>query len=234
MHNRYAGIMLCFVVAGIWFSLIRSRSRIEIQSPKKCAQWKDSSVLSNRCSRSLSRTLSMNEMEQSLAYLIPAEMHHHHDVGTADWYALVLFPSFEYEVARRCVLEGEDHPYCDSVQREKYHRLVNQQLMMMLASKNEEIQHRGMILACERSKKGRLLEIPQNASIKLSNMILYTQLCTESIEERQKRIRRALKDDSLRSMALLSLGLYQDRDVSFQGLQSWTPLEKSFAQGVQE
>ena len=176
----------------------------------------------------------MNEMEQSLSYLIPAEMRHQHDVGTADWYALVLFPSFEYEVARRCVLEGEDHPYCDSVQREEYHRLVNKQLMMMLASKNEEIQHRGMILACERSKKGRLLEIPQKASTRLSNMILYTQLCTESIDERQMRISQALEDDSLRSMALLSLGLHQDKEVDLRIDQKWTPLERSFAQGLQE
>ena len=191
-------------------------------------------MLSNRCTRAQVRTSSTVEIEQRLSYLIPAEMIRHHDVGTSDWYALALFPSVEYEVVRRCMLEGEEHPYCDSAKREEYHRLINQQLMMMLASENEDIQHRGMILACERSKKGRLLEIPQNASSKLSSMILYTQLCIDSAESRKGIVRNALRDDSLRSMALLSLRKNQDAGISVRADELWTPLEKSLSQGTQE
>ena len=102
----------------------------------------------------------------------------------------------------------------------------------MMTSKNEEVQHRGMILACERSKKGRILDIPETASVKVQNMVLYTQLCTQSIEDRNMRIQNALNDDSLRSMALLSVMSQRDLDVSVA--DSWTLLEKSFAQGSQE
>ena len=234
MQNRKAEILFLCVVVGIWYFLGRSYKKLEIQRPKTCAEWNESTTLSNRCIRSQAPVLSIDDIEQRLSYLMPTEMIRHHDVGASDWYALVLFPSIEYELVRRCVLEGEDHSYCDSVQREEYHRLVNKRLIMMLASKNEEVKHRGMILACERSKKGRILEIPTNAPVKLRNMILYTQLCSDSAEERKQRIRNSLKDDSLRSMALLSLIQSKDIDVSFDVNEMWSPLEKSFSHGAQE
>lgn len=220
------------VVVGIWFSLDQAPTERGATQPKTCVEWNESAVLSNRCARSLVYSSAIKETEQRLAYLIPKEMIRLHDVGTSQWYSLALFPSIEYEVVRRCVLEGEEHPFCDSAKREEYHRLVDKKLLFMMTSKNEEVQHRGMILACERSKKGRILDIPETASVKVQNMVLYTQLCTQSIEDRNMRIQNALNDDSLRSMALLSMMSQRDLDVSVA--DSWTLLEKSFAQGSQE
>ena len=232
MHNRNEWIVFLCVVVGIWYLLGQSPTTFDVQKSKTCLQWNESSILSNRCARSLAHTSTIKETEQRLSYLIPKEMIRLHDVGRADWYSLVLFPSIEYEVVRRCVFEGEEHPYCDSKKREEYHRLVDNQLMVMLASKNQDIQHRGIILACERSKKERILDIPKNASMIAKNVIFYTQLCSASLEERRDRLQIALKDDSLRSMALLSMISQRDIDVSVD--DSWTPLEKSLAQGLQE
>ena len=232
MNGRNERMIFLCVVVGIWFSLEQAPTELDGTQPKTCVEWNESAVLSNRCARSLAYSSSLKETEQRLSYLIPKEMIRLHDVGTSEWYSLVLFPSIEYEVVRRCVLEGEAHPFCDSAKREEYHRLVDKKLLFMMTSKNEEVQHRGMILACERSKKGRTLNIPETASVKLSSMILYTQLCTESTKDRTERIQTALKDDSLRGMALLSMMSKYDNDVSVDA--SWTLLEKSFAQGLQE
>lgn len=232
MNGRKEWIIFLCVIVGIWFSLDQAPTELGATQPKTCVEWNESAVLSNRCARSLAYSSAIKETEQRLSYLIPKEMIRLHDVGTSQWYSLALFPSIEYEVVRRCILEGEAHPFCDSAKREEYHRLVDKKLLFMMTSKNEEVQHRGMILACERSKKGRILDIPETASVKVQNMVLYTQLCTQSIEDRNMRIQNALKDGSLRSMALLSMMLQRDLDVSVD--DSWTLLEKSFAQGSQE
>lgn len=227
-------LVLCFVVVGVWFSLDRSSITVETEDLKTCSQWDESSVLSNRCIRSLVPTLSTDDIENRISFLIPKEMISLHDVGVSQWSSLVLFPSIEYEIVRRCVLEGEEHPYCDSAKREEHHRLVDKKLIFMMASKNEEVQHRGMILACERSKKGRILKIPEDSPVRVRSVILYTQLCVESIEKRKEIIQSALADDSLRSMALLSIILNRDMNVAVNVADTWKPLEKSFVQGIQE
>ncbi len=232
IHKEWC-IFLC-VIVGLWYFLGTSHTKREVQQPKTCLQWNESVELSNRCIRSLAQTLPIDDLERAISFLTPKEMIHLHDVGTSDWYSLVLFPSIEYEVVRRCVLEGKEYSYCDSAQREEYHRLVDKKLVFMMTSKNEEVQHRGMILACERSKKGRILDIPENMSLKVRNMISYTQMCTESKEKRQERIQSALKEDSLRSMALLAMILNQDLEIPVAVAQTWTPLERSLLQGVQE
>ena len=234
MLDGRAGFVFLCAVFSVRYALESSSIAQEVQQPKTCSQWRESAVLSDRCARSLVYSSSIKENEQRLSYLTPKEMIRLHDVGTSDWYSLVLFPSIEYEVVRKCVLEGEVHPYCDGTKREEFHRLVDQNLLLMMTSRNEDRQHRGMILACNRSKKGRILDVPEESSIKLRNMILYTQLCTESRDEMKERVQMALKDSSLRSMALLSMMSKHDIEAAVTVDDSWTLLEKSFLQGLHE
>lgn len=231
-----ASWLLCVcMVGGVLFSLAKGENRTLQEAPKTCMQWSQTATLTRSCAHELVEHISTSDLESVLSSLVPNEMRQQSPVR-ADWIALVLFPKMEYTIVRRCMFDGFEHAYCDAEKRGDAHRWVEQRLTDMMFSNNEDVQHRAMILACGRSIFGRTLRLPNNATNKVTSMIVYSQLCSE--HEREARINMQLGvQDASRGMVLLSLIRDSASDVSLKR-EDWTPLERSFLyaidQGAQE
>ena len=201
----FAGVLLVW-----WRGMVNLINRIEL-SPKTC------DVEGIHCFiEPLHSFLSYAIKErQSLSYLIPNASSHDvvQRIGTR-----LLFSFFWVWSARRCVWK-EKIILCD-LQREKISSPCKKSFVCV---KNEEIQHRGMILRVDKQKRPLLRSRTTSANYKW-----FCIRCAQSIDERRWES-KSLEDDAAK-YGFFILGLHQDRSICIDhGL-----LEKSFAQGAQE
>ena len=225
---------LCFVsiAIGLLVTLQNTHQESSVSIPVTCERWKSSRQLTRACAHEIVDSIPTKELQLFLSLLVPDEMMNSPSSGTGDWVALVLFSKLEYSIVRRCMFDGLEHEYCDASKREEVHQLVDRSLMDLLLSEDEDVQLRAMILACGRSKVGRVLRIPEHITKKEKSMLLYTQLC--SSQDRNTKIEEVLNESNeLRSMALLSFLRDSEVDISLKG-KDWTPLEKSIVQAISQ
>jgi hypothetical protein len=193
--------------------------------------------LNRSCLVELIEKMPLQEMPLFLKEASPKELFSFHEEGkqSPDWTSLVLFPFIEYAVVQRCVFLQEDHPYCDSSRREKEHQRVDQKLLIMIESSNEELQYRGMLFACARRAAGRMQNISGDGTVRGESVTLFIQLCGQEKEERRELLKSSLHSNKkARAMALLSLMAEPD-DSWKKKVLSWStvelsPLEKLFIQ----
>ena len=194
--------VLCILFCGytmLYHQVYPSPRTVKLQD---CSSTPKSLSLKRSCLAETIHTLTPTEIVPNLSAMVPQELA---NPSALDWQAITLFPFIEYRLAQHCVFDSDPLPYCDQAQRLAYHRQMDKQLMSMLNSKNEDIQHRALILACQRNHLHTLSEYKPNA-LKARALMLFVSTCGDTSAQRLMRIEQTLKQSpELLDMALILL-----------------------------
>lgn len=228
------GLSVVFVWTSLLFSEHTSKNTVPAQI---CADWKNaSSALLAGCLEEIIEDIPFEELPHVLERVLPLGFSTHNSNVTADRLALSLFSSVEYSVVRRCVFGSIQHPYCDSNAREEAHRIVDAQLTMMLLSKDDAQQYRGMMLACSRTAHGRHIEIPSSGDARVEAVAYFVSLCTEDPQIRKQILLAGMQDSSVRTMALLGIAKENKKEwidiITVWEPENLSPLEQSLVEHI--
>ena len=164
-----------------------------------------SAALAQSCVVESIETLPLSQIPSLLKKITPPEFVSTPHRGVEDWLALTLYPAVEYAIAQRCVFSAAQHPYCNPDKRGEYHRVIDTQLQYMLASENDELQHRAMLLACARKETSYPFSFSA-ISKRQKSIALFLSLCGTTEEQRQVRLKDALLNEPASlDMAMLLL-----------------------------
>ena len=206
---------------------------------KTCSSNLDSSILKRTCLVEQIEYLDIDDIDSSLPSMVPQEMRQSSNPSLLSFQAITLFPFIEYKIAQHCVFNKTSSPYCDQGQREQHNQAMNTQLIRMINSSSDELQHRALILACQRNPLHPLYQ-NENLSLKSRALMLFISTCGKPQAKRLYHIQQGLKrDPELLDMTLILLHA-ENTPPDLQWIEDYPPTQfaqsllRGWAQGTQE